>query len=286
MRIIMVSGALLVLPFMASAADLASTTYVDQAIQYVDGKLTTVAGRVTDIETSISDTIIDVIGEDVAGQGPIFDAINEAAGGALDTKQNMVGDGTVDTSPTVGSTRIVTSGGVATALAGKADLVTGDVQTLQQVGNAGVFAIVDAAGQPQRGFTVGTLAAHVQAQVDGNIPQAVLDAMGDELDGKQDIVGDGLIDTAPTAGSNRIVTSGGVFTAIDTVTSAVNDLGALADLDIAARADLAADVTTSLDLADTAIQPPTGCVGSDCALVRLANGNFQWFNIVTTWTGS
>jgi hypothetical protein len=265
-----VSGALLVLPvFAAGAADLASTDYVHGAIDSLADVART--GSYLDLtdRPDISDLAQSAIDAAVA-DGAIGDAIDAAVVNAVQP--------------------------INQALEGKANLVTGPTQSLQAVGSAGVFAIVDGEGQPQRGFTVGDLASHVQASVDTNIPHAVADAMAAELAEKQDLVGDGNVDSEPTIGSNRIVTSGGVASAIEfvtanvayeieTITTAIDGLGALADLDTAARANLAADVTTSLDRADTALQAPAGCIGQDCALVRQADGNFQWFRVATVFGG-
>ena len=123
---------------------------------------------------------------------------------ALDASGNLLDSGkkladlqdklTFDTEPTAGSTNPVTSGGVKTALDGKADKVTGAV--------AGDLASLDASGN--------------------------LTDSGKKLADLQDKL---TFDAAPTAGSTNPVTSGGVKTALDGKADKV--AGAVAD-DLAA----------------------------------------------------
>jgi len=232
-KILVVSGALLVLPVLSAKAstELASRQYVDFAIQYVDG-------RVTAFETAIGDTIVGIIEDDVANQGDIFDAINAAAGGALDAKQNVIGDGTIvaiDSAPMPGSANFVSSGGVHTAIgdavANKADNATS--AEARQI----VFVDVDGRLVPSGDvIPVGGLQNHVQNVVTGAISTAVgeiADEIRDELSTDfQPLIQAGTSGRVLTfTGTAGVVTDTQLGSAalVDTDTLATSAQGALAD---------------------------------------------------------
>jgi len=222
-RIFIASGAFLVLPVMAQAADLASTAYVQGAIQAVRAEIPS---------SDTIDTLAAAAISDAIENGGIGLAIDAAVGYATSELQ-----GEIDT----------LSGVVDT----KANLVTGSTQTLQAVGQAGVFAIVDSTGQPQRGFTVGDLATHVQAQVDANIPDAVNTVMGD-IEGQ-----------------------------ITAVSTAVDNLGTAADQNVEYFATAAQG-----SLADTALQSNIACLPGQAVIQGATAGTITCMNIATEWLGT
>lgn len=183
-------------------------------------------------------------------KGTIVGAINEVVGEvatiseALDGKQATL---TFDEAPTASSTNPVTSGGVLTALTGKADLVDGKVPAAQLpsyvddvleyagtaqfpvAGETGKIYVDAATNKTYRwsgssyveiseSLALGETSATAYAGDKGKANADAIAALQTAVAGKQETL---TFDNAPTENSGNAITSGAVKTAIDTLSSAI-----------------------------------------------------------------
>ena len=118
---------------------------------------------------------------------------------ALEGKQNTL---TFDTTPTAGSNNPVTSGGVKTALNGKAD----QVHTHTVIGDSGATV---AAGEGSVNIDAESMSIHIHNEGGGTEISITPNNAPNLFRALQ------TPDTTPTANSTKLVTSGGVKAAID-----------------------------------------------------------------------
>lgn len=131
------------------------------------------------------------------------------------TKQDLL---TFDSTPTAGSSKPVTSGGIKAALDDKLDAEDYAVFTGANASTAGSAGIVPApaAGDTRFLSSSGAWTAPDSTPTAGSSNLPTSGGVKAALDGKQDEL---TFDTAPTAGSDNPVTSGGVFDAIQQSTA-------------------------------------------------------------------
>lgn len=159
--------------------------------------------------------------------GGVYAALNninasQITAGILPVARGGTGNSSVDTTPTSGSTKMVTSGGVYTALAGKADSshnhsasnITTGVLAVARGGTGYGSVDTTPTSQSAKMVTSGGVYTALQGKANtshnhsaGNITSGVLPvARGG--------TGNSSVDTTPTSGSTKMVTSGGVYTAL------------------------------------------------------------------------
>ena len=143
---------------------------------------------------------------------------------ALDGKQDAL---TFDTTPTTSSTNPVTSGGVKTALNGKQDTLTFDTtptaNSTNPVTSGGVKAALDgkaeqahthsAIGDEESSITVGEGEINIELSDPITHSGGEINITVSKLPNFQRAINNP--DSTPTANSNNLVTSGGVYDALD-----------------------------------------------------------------------
>lgn len=123
--------------------------------------------------------------------------VSKLTSGTLSVERGGTGNTSVDTTPTANSTKMVTSGGVYTALAGKAN----SSHTHDYAASNHTHSAYAAASHTH------DYAASSHNHSAGNITSGTLPvARGG--------TGNTSVDTTPTSGSTKMVTSGGVYTAL------------------------------------------------------------------------
>ena len=168
-KMLMIGGALLVLPIMsANAADIASTTYVDGAMNAVRTEIPSTS----DIQTIAATAAGTAIATEIASpDGSIFLAIDDATGAVVSTAVSAAESAATTAADSAIATALDEGGAIANAI----DVAAGEIET----------AAVSAA---QSAATTAAGTAIANSIADTTTPGAIGTTIADALDGKQDTI--------------------------------------------------------------------------------------------------
>ena len=212
-------GALLV----ATAANAETTNTGIASVSYVDGQVSavqTTANTANTNATTANNAIAAMDLSTVGGTTSVVRSVTQTNGKVTATAE------AVDTTPTSGSAKLITSGGVSSALSNKQDASTIGTVTATNMGTTAttvVTAIKEVAGEAADAQSTANTASTNATTANNAIAAMDLATVGGttsvirsvaQTNGKVTATAE-AVDTAPIGGSAKLITSGGVYSGLE-----------------------------------------------------------------------